>query len=925
MFPAMLLAAALSGAGRPGPESRADYVMQVRLLPDSFLVRGCVEISFVPAFPADTLWLHLYPNAYRDPSTAFAADQASWGDYGFARASDDDHGWIALEGWRLDGRGIEPVVDETLAFIPLDSTALPGDTLVLAGMFEVKVPVIWSRMGHDGDHYEMSQWYPKMCALDDEGWHLGRYRSEGEFFSDYGSYEVTVQLPDSFVTAATGDTDSVWFSDDSTTRFERWRASDVHDFAWAADPEFVLLEHNFIPPGSLGGEVVRVHTAVREGDLGDWSEVGAWADSTLLYYGEWFGPYPYGDLWIVQSATWGGMEYPQLVLVGRFDPPFYRYFEMVVIHEIGHQWFYGILGNDEVDEAWLDEGMNSYAEIRYFERKYGIRGNMTSLPGWISDASDADGSSAGYVGMVARGEEVPVLSTSTEAAGGRYDYGALYYSKPALFMRMLESQMGTALFDSVMREYAGRFAFHHPGTEDFRAVAEEVAGRSWRAEFETWLGSTATADVRVEDISWAGDSTFVTLHADVPLPAVLDLEVSRPGASMMERVSVEPGRRTLAAVPGRWWRATVDPETRYPDRAPWNNSLPPSGTVRPLLYPYEQPSRFNTWLIPVPGWADGSWEAGLYGLSRSASPASGGPLQVSGVWRHPLGGGRAGVFGLELQVATSRSRRDAGYLTWRTWMGYGREHSTISVSRSMRGALPSDPAASMWVSGSLESVSDTTTGGGGRFTPGRGAVISAGASRWSSGISGSAFLSFRASGCPSWEGAEWASLEFECSLASFALPLDPGARLFFGRAWGETPLQYLFRPGGGLSEHGPAGWLLPPDGPLSPSEHYFVESGPAMPGYGLHPGSGSLGAGLGGTVHLPSVPISLFADLGWVEDSMSGLTGGAMLADAGAALDLGLVRAWFPAWVSDPVPGSEEWEFRWRIALSLMMLPVQLF
>lgn len=925
MLAELVLSASLSVPGLPGPESRADYRMQVRLLPDSTMVRGAIEIVFLPAFPADTLWLHLYPNAYRDPSTAFAADEAAWGNYDFAMAGDDEHGWIALNGWTLDGRSVKPFVEETLAFIPLDSTAMPGDTLVLAGWFDVRVPVIWSRMGHDGDHYEMSQWYPKMCVLDGEGWHLGRYRSEGEFYSDYGSYDVTIRVPDGFVTAATGDADSVWFSDDSTCRFERWRASNVHDFAWAADPDFVLEEHNFIYPEALGGGAVRIHLAVRERDLDDWSEVGAWVDSTLLYCGEWFGAYPYGDLWVVQSSTWGGMEYPQLVLVGRFDPPFYRYFEMVVMHEVGHQWFYGMLGNDEVDEAWLDEGMNSYAEIRYFERKYGVRGNMTSLPGWISDASDADGSSASYVGMAAAGEEVPVISTSTDAAGGRYDYGALYYSKPALFMRMLENQMGTALFDSVMREYAGRFAFHHPRTDDFRAVAEEVSGRSLQAEFDTWLRSTASADVRVEGISLSGDSTFVTLGADVPLPAVLDLEVSRPGESRMERVSVEPGRSTVVAVPGRWRRATVDPETRYPDRAPWNNSLPPSGTIRPLVYPCDRPSRFNTWLLPVPGWADGSWEAGLYGLSRSASLRSGGPLQVSGVWRQPLEGGRAGVFGLELEVAASRSRRASEYLTWRTWMGYGREHSTISISRNLSGVLPSDPAVSMWVSGSLESVSDTAVSGGGRFTPGRGMVFSAGASRWSSGFSGSAFLSLRASGCPAWKDEEWASLELECSLASFSLPGAPETRLFAGRSWGVTPLQYLFRPGGGLSEGGPAGWLLPPDGPLSPSEHYFVESGPAMPGYGRHPGGGSIGVGLGGTVHMPSVPVSLFADAGWVENSTRELSEDDLLADAGVALDLGLVRAWFPAWVSDPLPGEDEWDFRWRIALSLFMLPVQLF
>lgn len=573
-MPLFLLSSALPGEGFPSPESRADYRIEASLSPESVLVSGRIGIDFMPAYPADTLWLHLYPNAYRDPSTAFAGDLATMGYYDFAGASDDEYGWILLDGWTLDGDTVGMEVDETLGFVPLGRTAQPGDTLRLEGGFTVKVPAIWSRMGHDGDHYEMTQWYPKMCVLDSAGWHTSRYRSDGEFYSDYGDYRVTLTLPDSFVTAATGSVDSVRYSPDSLFRTETWTASPVHDFAWAADPAFVLLEHNFIPPAGSGAPPVRVHLAVQECSADDWSEVGAWADSTLLYYGEWCGWYPYGDLWVVQSAMWGGMEYPQLVMIQPYDPPSTRYFEMVVMHEIGHQWFYGMLGNDEVDEAWLDEGINSFCEIRYFERRYGMSGNMTGLPGWVSSISDADFTSSSYVGMVASGEEVPVLSTSTEAAGGRYDYGALYYSKPALFVRMIQNQVGDDAFDAFLREYCDRFRFHHPRTGDFMAILEEVTGRSWREEFDFWLRTTGSADVRVEGLDWSGDTTVVSVSGDIPLPVELDLAVGPPGGGISTRVSLTPGEVSQVRIPGRWHRAEVDPWTRFPDRRPWNNSLP---------------------------------------------------------------------------------------------------------------------------------------------------------------------------------------------------------------------------------------------------------------------------------------------------------------------------------------------------------------
>lgn len=908
----------LPSPGLPGPESRADYAMTVRLDPDSALLHCRSEITFMPAFEADTLWLHLYANAYRDPSTSFGGDMASSGYYGFEGAGEDEYGWILPRGWTLCGDSVEIEVDETLGCIPLARTVLPGDTIRLEGDFLVKVPSIWSRMGRDGDHFELTQWYPKLCVLDDAGWHLGQYRSDGEFFSDFGSYEVTLELPDSFVTAATGGIDSVWFSPDSLIRTERWFASEVHDFAWAADPAFVLVEHNFIPSGGLQGPPVRIHVAVQEWDEDGWGEVGAWADSTLLYYGEWYGDYPYGDLWIVQSAMWGGMEYPQLVMIGPSDYPFYRYFEMVVMHEIGHQWFYGMLGNDEVDEAWLDEGVNSFSEIRYFERKYGPRGNMTTLPGWIADFSEADETSSSYVRMAASGEEVPVLSTSTEASGGRYDYGALYYSKPALFVRMLQNQAGDEAFDRFMREYFTRFRFHHPGTGDFQAVLEETTGRSWQEEFDTWLRSTESSDIRVDGIEWSGDTTTVTVSGDIPIPVMLDLGLYGTGASTTARVSLEPGPPAMFRIPGIWRRAEIDPETRYLDRSPWNNSFPAAGTIRPLFMPVEQPSRYNTWLAPIPGYADGVWEAGAYGMMHSAGIRDGGPLELEGFWRQPLEGGRPGAWSLELERPLSRSVSGSASMSVALGAAYGREFVSAQVRRGFEGRYPSDPVRTISFTAGLESVSDNGLLDSTEFDEGFGAVLGAGASIWSRGRSGIRQVSIRLSGSPDWDGDRWISAETEGAVNLPGLPGSPGTRLFAGCVLaGDAPLQYSYRPGGGLAAGGILGWLLPPAGFVSPLEHYFVEEGPALPGYGESGKHGRIGIGLGETISLQPLPLSIFADAGWIEDSMADITASRLVSNAGLSLDAAFLRVWFPAWVSDPPPGEENWEMRWRFAFSL--------
>ncbi|MCK5065112.1 MAG: hypothetical protein KAQ97_07505, partial [Candidatus Fermentibacteraceae bacterium] len=185
-----LVIALLVAAGYPGPESRADYDITVSLQPDSNLIHGSTEIVFTSGvdFPVDTLWLHLYPNAYRDHKTAFGQDLEAVCRYGFRASPDSEKGWIDLSCWSADGEPVSPSVDGTLAFIPLADPLQPGESIILEGDFDVQVPQFWSRMGHQGDTYQITQWYPKMCVLDENGWHRARYHWRGEFFSDYGNY-----------------------------------------------------------------------------------------------------------------------------------------------------------------------------------------------------------------------------------------------------------------------------------------------------------------------------------------------------------------------------------------------------------------------------------------------------------------------------------------------------------------------------------------------------------------------------------------------------------------------------------------------------------------------------------------------------------------------------------------------------------------
>ncbi|MCK5064956.1 MAG: hypothetical protein KAQ97_06720, partial [Candidatus Fermentibacteraceae bacterium] len=363
-------------------------------------------------------------------------------------------------------------------------------------------------------------------------------------------------------------------------------------------------------PESLGSCSVDVHLVLLDDSDDHWDEVPAVIDSTLLYYGEWYTPYPYKDLWVVEPVTIsaGGMEYPQFVFSVP-DFPILRILEMVTMHEVGHQWFYGILGNDEVEEAWLDEGMNTFSELRYMQRRYGFSGNMSTTPDWILELSDQDLNFLTYVTGTSAGEEVPVLSNATEAGDGSHPTGFTYYTKPALFMRMLQRQIGEESFNQIMSIYFERFMFHHPHTDDFQAIVEEVTGRSWIEEFNFWLKETESADILVENLIQSSDSTSIIVTGDIPHAVELDLLFVSGNDSLITSTTLAPGLSDTVTVSGYWQTAIADPFLCLPDRAPWNNASPVLSQLKPMFLPLPRPTHHTLWVLPYPSYADHSWRA----------------------------------------------------------------------------------------------------------------------------------------------------------------------------------------------------------------------------------------------------------------------------------------------------------------------------
>jgi len=616
---ALLLFAGLvaeRGRVRAGLPERSDrvvsYTIRARLEPSDHEITGQMDLVWRNASgkPVDEIYFHLYLNAFRDKDSTFMREGDGHGKAG-SRWDDEYPGFDRIDKLRgADGADLLPALsfvqpddgnekDATLAVLKLKAPVPPQETVSLTLDFTSRLPRVFARTGWSGDpedpqslFFMAAQWFPKVAALrqDEKGeprWDTHQFHRNTEFFADYGTYQVSLTVPDGYVVGATGrPSDPVKNADGTvTTTFQQ---EDVHDFAWTASPRFRVKEFTWtfdsfcddsaklglkvrellartaehrgldasqVKPGNAVN--VRILYQADHGDLVDriWRSAGA----ALACCGMWFGAYPYPTLTIVDPPAGGlaagGMEYPTLITIfaDAHAPDYATGLESVTIHEFGHQFFYGLLGSNEFEEPWLDEGFTSFEDSRVHEVaigpetatvRYGpfhfarfrpfeapsVYERLRSLVG-IGDFLDGlphpwkkpdslfpvpdrnafweylrdmpalhfdknvpipqpFGDRLGYL----RSETRDAMVLKGWEFADRSDYRANSYPKPVLLLSTLRGLMGEASFDKMMYAYAEKYRFGHPRTEDFLAVAKAAdpeAGGFLDAMVETAEGFDA--------------------------------------------------------------------------------------------------------------------------------------------------------------------------------------------------------------------------------------------------------------------------------------------------------------------------------------------------------------------------------------------------------------------------------------------------
>ena len=372
----------------------ANYDLKARLVPATKTIEATGTLVWTndSETAVSELPFHLYMNAFKSNRTTFMKESGGL-HRGFESGKDEwgkiDVGRIGIAGG-ADLAGTMAFLrpddgnpdDQTVMQVTLPAPVGPGERIVLEIAFTTRLPRVFARSGYSGKFYMVGQWFPKIGVLRNGVWNCHQYHANSEFFADFGAYRVEITVPEKYVVGATGRRESERRNADGTKTLVHVQ-EDVHDFAWTACPDFVESRERFVldDPAVDTEMILLVHKA----HLGSRDRYALALRRALEFFSRSYGPYPYATVTLVDpapgAAAAGGMEYPTLFTAGTTSwmPAGVRMPEMVTIHEFGHGYWYGIVASNEFEEAWLDEGINSYSEVKAMEKYYGEDRSMIDL------------------------------------------------------------------------------------------------------------------------------------------------------------------------------------------------------------------------------------------------------------------------------------------------------------------------------------------------------------------------------------------------------------------------------------------------------------------------------------------------------------------------------------------------------------------
>ncbi len=519
------------GAQRSGAsnywQQHVDYKIEVDVNVETAQYEGKQRVVYTNNSPDRLVrvFFHLYFNAFQpgsemDVHSRNIADPDSRVMGRIEKLEKKDQGYLSVYSIKQDGVEINSHVAGTVLEVDLNKPIKPGESTVFDMAFLGQAPLIIRRAGKqnkEGVALSMAQWYPKLAEYDHEGWHASPYIGR-EFHGVWGDFDVKLTIDKSFVVGGTGylqNPEAVEMSSNKSTSKNTWHfiAPNVHDFTWAADPDYIhdILEME-------GGPKLHFYykNTLSEKQLENWKKLQPVTAKLMLFFNENIGTYPYDQYSVIQGGD-GGMEYGMCTLITAN-----RSFESLVgvtAHELAHSWFQFVLATNESKHEWMDEGFTEYYCTQAEASIMGV-----DEEGVFKSAYNR------YRKLALSGLEQP-QTTHADRFKFNASYGVSAYTKGSIFLRQLKHIIGAIAFDKAMKNYFSLWSFKHPTPNDFMRCAEKSSGAELDWYLTDWTMTTNTIDYAVDSVTEAGDMVKVNLKRIGLMPIPIEVKVLYEGGA----------------------------------------------------------------------------------------------------------------------------------------------------------------------------------------------------------------------------------------------------------------------------------------------------------------------------------------------------------------------------------------------------------
>ncbi|NVO18414.1 MAG: M1 family metallopeptidase [Bacteroidetes bacterium] len=585
------------------------------------------------------LYFHLWPNAYSNNKTELAKQLLN--QKGKEKLFKDPQlkGFIDSLDFKVNENPVKwhlLKANPDICMILLNNPLLPGETIKISTPFHVKLPkAVTSRLGHDGESYQVSQWYPKPAVYDREGWHQMPYLDQGEFYSEFGTFEVNITLPDNYIVGASGElqneielerldklaADTLWIKDkypekpafppsSKQLKTLKFTGKHIHDFAWFADKRFHVRKGIVKLPES--GRKVTTWVLFTDKQAKIWINADIYVNRAIVELSNWIGDYPYNSFTAIESDinAGDGMEYPGLTVIGLAKDTYSL--DEVLTHEIAHSWFYGALGFDERRYPFLDEGLASAYEYRYMSIHYPgkklwdvyIRNwklakffHLNNMPvqlmqelEWLIQARD--------------NLEQPLNLAAPEYSKANYDI--LIYYKAGHGFNYLRAYLGDTVFDSIIHNFYNEWKFRHPQPIDLENAFKPQTAKNLDWFFIDFLGTTKHIDYKI--IRFNKQELLVRNKGEIAAPLIISGNTADSG-SFEKWMDGFKGKKWLTIPAGNYRQLSIDKGHQMPELYRLNNNYHASGIFRKsdpvrkqFYFTLDDPEKRSLMYIPVVNW-----------------------------------------------------------------------------------------------------------------------------------------------------------------------------------------------------------------------------------------------------------------------------------------------------------------------------------